>query len=415
MKCLVKHTGGNVKVQPKYKTIENFAAWLTEGHFKPSAKFLRDMIVGIYYARSVNLTEVAAVLSEDINLHATQKRLSRNLSRKELTDTVANQILQFSAGYVKENTTLVVICHSLEKPKCRKMQYEDESRAFTHDDYSYRICEVVAHDTGTDFYTPLLSVLWSRSAPDYVSDTDMIRKLIDRVLAATNGRGVLALTPEFLPEETIHKLIQSQDYRFTANIISGHVMHRRQSRTIDDLVENCETVYGGTMFKFSGMNVGHKDLGHNNVGHNKEILLFMQYGSMPVRLPDSPRPLNMIVLKTTNQSGKSGRPLALITSELKQRSRQAHIAHIETDFLVWNLAESILEQKSDFSPGGFRVLHYERLQLLMTLLHAVIFFDAQTTEHLKNHGVSLQPIPGDHIRDFLLPGEAEGLQALPSS
>ena len=148
-----------------------------------------------------------------------------------------------------------------------------------------------------------------------------------------------------------------------------------------------------------------------DVGPRREVLLFMQYGSIPVRLPDARRPLNMIAIKATNQSGHSGRAVAIVTAELKQRSRRAHIAHIETDFVVWNMAQSILEQKSTFSPDGFRVLHYERLQLLMTLLQAVVFFDAQTTELLENHGVSLEPIPGDYIRDFLIPRDAEVSQA----
>ena len=386
-----------MKVPLKYKTIEEFAAWLSEGNHKPSAKFLRDMIVGIHSTRSVNLTEIAAVLNEDINQHARQKRLSMNLIRKELADTVADQILNYTAGYVKASTTLVVISHGLEKPRSMMMQYQDEVSRFTHVDYSYRICEIVAHDTGTDFYTPLLSVLWSRHAPDYMSDTNEIRKAVERVLTATNGRGVLALTPEFLPEKTIDELIQSQNYRFIAKIVNGQLIYNRQTRTLDDLIEHCDTPYGGTMFKLRG----------EDIDSTNEHLLFMQYGSIPIRLPDSQRPFKLVVLKTTNQSGKTGKGMALLTTELENRSRQAHIDQIETDFLVWNLAESILEQKRNFSPDGFRVLNYERLQLLMTLLHAVIFFDAQTTEHLSNHGVSLQPIPGDYVRDFLLPGEAE--------
>lgn len=386
-----------MKLPVRHKTIEDFAAWLSEGNHKPSVKFLRDMIVGIHSARSVNLTEIAAVLNEDINQHATQKRLSRNLIRKELADTVADQILNYAAGYVKASTTLVVISHGLEKPRSMMMQYQDEVSRFTHVDYSYRICEIVAHETGTDFYAPLLSVLWSRNAPDYVSDTDEIRKVVERVLTATHGRGVLALSSDFLPEKSIYELIQNQNSRFTATIINGHLIYNKQPHTIDELIERCDTPYGGTMFK----------LRNKDIDSAYESLLFMQYGSRPVRLPDSQRPLKLVVLKTTSQSGNAGKSMALVTSELKNRSRQAHIDQIATQFLVWNLAESILEQKKNFSPDGFRVLNYERLQLLMTLLHAVIFFDAQTKEHLTNHGVSLQPIPGDYVRDFLLPGEAE--------
>jgi hypothetical protein len=275
------------------------------------------------------------------------------------------------------------------------MQYQDKLSCFTHADYSYRICEIVAHDAGTDSYTPLLSVLWSRHAPDYVSDTNEIRRAIDRVLTATNGRGVLALTPDFLPEETINELIQSQKYRFTAKVLGGHLNYSRQTHTIDDLIEHCDTPFGGTMFKLGG------------IDFTSEKLLFMQYGSLPIQLTNSKQPLRLAVLKTTNQSGEAGKAMAMITSELKSRSRQAHIDQITTQFLVWNLAESILEQKGSFSPGGFRVLNYQRLQLLMTLLHAVIFFDAQTTAHLKNRLVSLKPIPGDYVRDFLLPGDTE--------
>ena len=42
-------------------------------------KFVRDMLVGMQRTRSVNLTDIAKSLNEDIRLHATHKRLSRNL------------------------------------------------------------------------------------------------------------------------------------------------------------------------------------------------------------------------------------------------------------------------------------------------------------------------------------------------
>ena len=53
---------------------------------------MKDMLVGIHQSRSVNLTEVARSLKEEIELHASHKRLSRNLARSELIDVVGDCI-----------------------------------------------------------------------------------------------------------------------------------------------------------------------------------------------------------------------------------------------------------------------------------------------------------------------------------
>ena len=47
-------------------------------------KFVRDMLIGMQRTRSVNLTDIAKSLNENIRLHATHKRLSRNLDNPAL-------------------------------------------------------------------------------------------------------------------------------------------------------------------------------------------------------------------------------------------------------------------------------------------------------------------------------------------
>ena len=101
--------------------IARFAGELSDGLGKVRSKFVRDMLVGIHQSRSVNLTEIARSLGEDIELHASHKRLSRNLARSELIDVVGSRMLASGAAQVTENSLLIVHCYNLVKRFATKM------------------------------------------------------------------------------------------------------------------------------------------------------------------------------------------------------------------------------------------------------------------------------------------------------
>ena len=55
---------------------------------KVSARFIEETIFGLSARGSVRLTEIARSLEEDVELHATHKRLSRNLTDKSIGSAV---------------------------------------------------------------------------------------------------------------------------------------------------------------------------------------------------------------------------------------------------------------------------------------------------------------------------------------
>ena len=55
-------------------------------------KFVSNMLVGIHRTQSVNLTNIAKGLHEGIRLHATHKRLSRNLDDIELAHSLSDAL-----------------------------------------------------------------------------------------------------------------------------------------------------------------------------------------------------------------------------------------------------------------------------------------------------------------------------------
>lgn len=358
------------------------------------------MIVGIHRSRSVNLTEIAAALNESISSHALHKRLSRNLAREELTLVLSDRLLYYSAGMVSDETRLVVISHGIDKPHARHMQYLNSHSGETGSESAYRVCEIVAHDLGSSTYFPLLTTLWSRHAPGFVSDTEEIQRAIDRVLAATEHRGVLAMDGYFLPQTTIMALIRNPEYQFVVTGV-GDVQYRRQVRDLGDLTEQCDTPFGGTMFKLSD------DAETSMV---EESLIFMHFGSLPIQLIDSNRPVSLVAIKTTRSSGETSRTASLLTSLPKSRSREAHMRVISTFLAIRDIADTLRNQKDAYHPHDFRVMTYGRLQLLMTLLQCVVIFEARSMS-VQNQVASLQPIEGNYVRDFLLPGEVEALNA----
>ena len=81
------------------------------------------MIFGIHRTQSLHLTDIASSLGEDIALHATHKRLSRNLARKDLTGFISNALLQRAARDVTQDMMLVVNQYSLSKRFATRMEY----------------------------------------------------------------------------------------------------------------------------------------------------------------------------------------------------------------------------------------------------------------------------------------------------
>ena len=95
--------------------IRSFSAQLSRGLDRVAARFIQQMIVGIHRARSVHLTDIARSLGEDVELHATHKRLSRNLSRQGLTEFISSALLQRAAQDVTPDKILVVCYYDLPK------------------------------------------------------------------------------------------------------------------------------------------------------------------------------------------------------------------------------------------------------------------------------------------------------------
>jgi hypothetical protein len=379
--------------------MREFAANLADGLGKVASKFVQDAVIGIYQAKSVNLTEVAHALNEDIAIHATQKRLSRNLGRADLREAVTQRLLTIAARRVRTETPLYVHVRDLSKRYARKMQYLLPQTSSDSDKSSgYRICEIVASEPGTDRYVPITTHLWSSHAPGFVSDSDEIIATIARVLSATNGRGIIYPSfSVFQHSTTVAQLASIRDMRALIHItpnFSDQWLHRKQLLGLKEAIAACDTPYGMTVYKM------HPD--------GVEDHVFLELGAIQgahCECPERPGSLCAVRYDSPSLRNTNTEP-TLYFSTVPLKNNRATMKLVAACFTASaHTVDANVAHKNRYNLTGFRVLSYGRMQTLLALLQATTFFEAAISRQARIERLSgsLEPQSGDHPRTFLMP------------
>ena len=361
------------------------------------SKFVQSMILGIHRTRSVNLTDIAKCLGENIRLHATHKRLSRNLDNPKLAWTLSQRLLKLGAVNVKSDTRLIVHIYELNKKYARKVEYLPDVGKY--DNAGFRVCEVLASNVDGETYYPLIVSVWSERVPGYVSDIDEIKKVLKRTAAATNGRGMFFFDDASFNGDLLKDIITDPQLKFIAMMPNSQIeaVYRNQTWPLQSLADSMNTVYGRTLFKLIPK-------GAAGTKENTDIAVFIHAGALPIKLVKCNQNLTMIALKSkTRFAGEHTSPM--LTSALNLRSRKALMGLVEGFLSLQDVLSVHDSLRESFDPSGFRVLTYDRLQLLMTLLLAVIQYEVSKGGNIlvRDHLFSDTPHRGDVNRTYIMP------------
>ena len=361
-------------------------------------KFVKNMLSGIWQTRSVNLTDIARSLNENIRLHATHKRLSRNLDNIELQERLSTGLLKMVAERVRPDTRLIVHIYEITKKYASKIEFladkETDAKA------GFKVCEILASQVNSEAYMPMLAHVWSDQTPDYLSDEKEIQKAVQTVHQATEDRGIFYFDDRSLRGNLIRHLMSDSSANFVAmvNDVDLIVECRGTNATLKSLCEDVETPYGKMMFKLvpEGLLL--------TAASQLDMDLFMHVGSLPIKLLENPRRLSLIALKSKNRMvGEHLTPI--ITSKTRLRSRKALMGLVESFLSMHDVVGLHGELRDKFNPAGFRVLTYNRLQLLLTLLQAVICAESSAPGKVavSDQQYSRQPHDGDMSRTYYRP------------
>jgi hypothetical protein len=333
-----------------------FSGNVSHGLCKVGRRFVREMVYGLSASGSVKLSDVGRRLNEPISLHKTITRLSNNLNRKGLWEHVSRGVLSEAAGYVDEDTLLVLDPSDISKPYARKMEHQcrimDGSKKEKAN--GYWTCNVIGVESGESVVVPLYQRLYSHTAPDFVSENEEIDRAVEMVSSYTGGRGVWVIDRGGDRRKLFDPLLDRQAQFLIRMRGDRHMIFGGRKRLVMDIVNGCPLPYAEYV-------VRQED--------GKERTYAVEFGFRRVRLPGRPEQLYLVVVK-----GFGEKPLMLLTTRPMRRKRSVLWWAVEAYLTRWRIEETIRFVKQSYDLEDVRVLRYRRLQNLMALVLAVAFF-----------------------------------------
>lgn len=335
--------------------IERFSGKLSRELRKPAARMVREVLVGVQARGSVRLSEIARALDEGVAMKKVIERLGRHLQRGEIRRQVQENLLELGARRIGEETLLVVDLTDISKPHARSMEHLARVRDGSTGELTngYWCCQVVGVERNSSEVIPLYQALYSQKAPDFVSENEEVRKASEAVLEATEGRGIVVIDRGGDREKLMRPLLAA-DRDFVIRMRGDRYLeYRRRLQTVEALAERCTPKHWKTVVREEGA---------------KEKIYRLAFGGMKVRFPGSRVPLSLVVVW-----GFGPRPLMLLTT-LPFGSKKRAWQIVESYLGRWKVEETIRFIKQSYDLEDIRLLSYERLRTMATLVMAVAYF-----------------------------------------
>jgi hypothetical protein len=337
--------------------ILQFSGELSRGFPKVLSRFVAEMIYGIQARQSVRLTEVSRALAEPIPIKKTVERLSRQLRNPRLAKWLTNRLLMRAAGRVRDMTLLILDLSDVHKKYAQRMEHLatvwDGSEKTKN--RGYWTLNIVGAETGSAQILPLYGRLFSHTAPDFQSENIELREAIGKVSAKTQKRGIWVIDRGG-DRGYLYRYLLHEGLRFIIRVRSDRTVLTDREESVLEAAQDCPMLF-------------HEYIAREDGDGEKPRRL--EVGYRRVRLPDHPDELGLVVVK-----GFGREPMMLLTNLRLKRSRKC-IWHIVEAYLTrWRIEETIRFMKQSYQLEDIRVLKYIRLQNMMAILMAVLYFTA---------------------------------------
>ena len=246
---------------------------------KLQKEFLGQMFFGIQAGQTTVLSRIARELKEDILLKKTEERLSRHLLAAKLDETVQDAVLAHGAAYVHDDTVVSIDPSDIQKPYAQEggmpllAKVWDGSKGHVGDNLGYNLCFATATPSMSRRIVPLRMTMWSAKEDGFTSENDKILGVIRDVARECERRGIYVYDRGG-DGNWLFDFFIAEGLDFIVRLVGDrHLLHWNGKRLAADLAGDCEMKYRQRVtFK----------------SHGRELEVPIEYGSLPVRLPDHP-------------------------------------------------------------------------------------------------------------------------------
>ena len=320
------------------------------------------MFFGIQAGQTTVLSRIARELDEDILLKKTEERLSRHLLAAKLDETVRDAVLAHGAAYVHDDTVVSIDPSDIQKPYAQEggmpflAKVWDGSKGRVGDNLGYNLCFATATPSMSRRIVPLRMTMWSAKEDGFTSENDKVLGVIRDVARECGKRGIYVYDRGG-DGNWLFDFFIAEGLDFIVRLVGDrHLLHWNGKRLAADLAGDCEMKYRQRVtFK----------------SHGKELVVPIEYGSLPVRLPDHPGvELRLVVVKWP----RCEKPMMLLTTLRAARSRRSLQQVVEGYLTRWRVEETIRFVKQAYEIEDVRLLRYDRLKAMVAIVLAVAYF-----------------------------------------
>ena len=338
--------------------LESFLGRISPHFHKPVARFIGDMIYGIMVEKDVKLSSIVRALKEKTTPKKVEDRLSRMLSSAGLEAGLHGFIASEGARRVRKDTLIILDPSDVQKPYAKKMEYLakvwDGSKGDVGDNLGFWGCMAVACESGGRRPIPLHFRLWSADSPGFVSENEEVKAIVGEITKHTKKRGIFVYDRggdniEFYR----HFLDKGLD--FIVRLKERYVRSWKRNVMCGELAWQCRMLYREVV-----------TFDH----HGTERRVTIEFGVVPVRLPDIPdRLLHMVVVR-----GFGKKPMMLLTTLAKTTTREALWQVVEGYITRWRVEDTIRHVKQSYSLEDIRLLRYRHLKNMAAIVLATAYF-----------------------------------------
>ena len=346
-------------------------------HFrKPVARFIGDMLYGIMSQKDVKLSSIVRALKEGITPKKVEDRLSRMLSSKGLERDLHDVIAAEGARKVHRDTLIILDPSDVQKPYARKMEHLakvwDGSKGEVGDNLGYWGCMAVACDSGGRRPIPLHFRLWSADSPGFVSENDEVESIVNTISKHTKKRGIYVYDRGGDNIE-FYRFLLSEGLDFIVRLKERYVRSWRRNVMCGELAWQCRMLYREVVA-----------FDH----HGTEKRVTVEFGVVPVRLPDIPeRLLHMVVVR-----GFGKKPMMLLTTLAKTTTREALWQVVEGYITRWRVEDTIRHVKQSYSLEDMRLFKYDKIKAMAAIVLATTYFSMAWIGNSEKHEVIARSI-----------------------
>lgn len=349
------------KVRSRLKAqLTKFSSELCAGLSKPLGRFVSQMLFGIQSSQDVKLSNIGRSLQEEIPLIRTEKRLSRNLKSAELEKELAPQLIKMGSRRVQSNTVLALDLSDIRKEYAQKMEnlatVRDGSTGELHQ--GYWLCDVIAAEVHGSEIVPLYQKLFSVEAKEFTSENAEVLAAVDLVRTHTQGRGIWTMDRGGDRKKLLEPLL-GRGQRFVIRSAGQRtVIDRRGLQgSVAEVAGRCRLRHQARIIK---------------IQDGQEKTYELHYGTEPIHLPGRTEKLWLVVI-----AGFGEESLMLLTNlPVVARDSQSPWWIVQIYLTRWKIEETFRYVKQSYNLEDVRVMKYQRLKNLVTLVTAVAYFAA---------------------------------------